>query len=82
MIAALPITLLCFNINDIGDNFDKALTLLPNNEHKEVLRYKFEKDCCLALASRLIRRYYYSTKLNIPWNKIKFTINKVANRLL
>ncbi|KAI9306719.1 hypothetical protein BJ944DRAFT_263097 [Cunninghamella echinulata] len=74
MTTTLPISLLCFNINDFGNNFDKALKRLPDQEHKEILRYKFEKDRRLALASRLLRRYYYATELNIPWETIQFSI--------
>ncbi|KAI8344411.1 4'-phosphopantetheinyl transferase superfamily, partial [Chlamydoabsidia padenii] len=67
-----PITLLSFNIDDIGDQFDEALQRLPPIEHAAVLRYKFEKDRRLALGGRLLRRYYYSKTLKVPWQNIEF----------
>ncbi|KAI8098625.1 uncharacterized protein BX664DRAFT_381313 [Halteromyces radiatus] len=71
-----PVTLLSFNINDIGDQFDQALERLPKDEHEQVLRYKFESDRRHALVGRLLRRYYYSRKLNIPWDSLKFYLQK------
>ncbi|ORZ26071.1 4'-phosphopantetheinyl transferase superfamily [Absidia repens] len=70
----LPITLLSFNITDIGDKFHLALNRLPPTEHASILRYKFGRDRQLALAGRLLRRYYYSKTLGIPWNKLEFFI--------
>ncbi|CAO3581861.1 unnamed protein product [Absidia cylindrospora] len=71
----LPITLLSFNIEDIGDKvIPSALNQLPPTEHASILRYKFGRDRQLSLAGRLLRRYYYSKTLGIPWNKLEFFI--------
>ncbi|KAI8971526.1 4'-phosphopantetheinyl transferase superfamily [Mycotypha africana] len=68
------LNLLAFNVKQAfeGEKFDRALSWLPTEEHPSVLRYKFDKDKHLALASLLLRRYYFSKKLNISWHDLKF----------
>ncbi|KAI8646523.1 4'-phosphopantetheinyl transferase superfamily [Parasitella parasitica] len=66
--------LLCFNIKGAfeGDKFDRALSWLPTVEHPSVMRFKFDKDRHLALANLLLRRHYFSQKLQMPWFDLEF----------
>ncbi|OAD00108.1 hypothetical protein MUCCIDRAFT_83525 [Mucor lusitanicus CBS 277.49] len=66
--------LLSFDIKGAfeGDKFDKALSWLPKAEHPSVMRFKFERDRHLALASLLLRRHYFSQELQTPWFDLEF----------
>ncbi|RCH94033.1 hypothetical protein CU098_009471, partial [Rhizopus stolonifer] len=59
---------------DQGQQFQEALSWLPVDERPSVMRFKFDRDRHLALASRLIRRYYFSRLLNRHWSDLEFTI--------
>jgi phosphopantetheinyl transferase len=48
------------------------LSFLPVEEHKSVLRFKFDRDKHLALANLLLRRHYFSQLLNKGWFDIEF----------
>ncbi|KAG0753291.1 hypothetical protein G6F24_013078 [Rhizopus arrhizus] len=52
--------------------FQWALGKLTTEESTSVLRFKFARDQHLALASILLRRYYFSKLLNVPWNELEF----------
>ncbi|KAG1048399.1 hypothetical protein G6F43_009208 [Rhizopus delemar] len=52
--------------------FQWALGKLTTEETTSVLRFKFARDQHLALASILLRRYYFSKLLNVPWDELEF----------
>ncbi|CEP12113.1 hypothetical protein [Parasitella parasitica] len=66
--------LLCFDVKGAfeGDKADRALSWLPTAEHPSVMRFKFDKDRHLALASLLLRRHYFSQELQVPWFDLEF----------
>ncbi|KAI8885602.1 4'-phosphopantetheinyl transferase [Backusella circina FSU 941] len=66
--------LLSFNITGVfeGDKFNEALSFLPVEEHKAVLRFKFDRDKHLALANLLLRRHYFSKLLKKKWFDLEF----------
>ncbi|KAI9347524.1 4'-phosphopantetheinyl transferase superfamily [Pilaira anomala] len=66
--------LLAFNIKDAfnAEEFQTALSWLPDQEHSLVTRFKFERDQHLALASLLLRRHYFSERLQVPWSALEF----------
>ncbi|KAG0194525.1 hypothetical protein DFQ28_009732 [Apophysomyces sp. BC1034] len=67
-------TLLAFNVKDafVGDKFEEALGWLPIEEHASIRRFKWAKDRHLALGSYLLRRYFFSQQLGIPWHEVAF----------
>lgn len=36
------------------------------------MRFKFDRDRHLALASLLLRRHYFSQELQVPWSTLEF----------
>ncbi|KAG2235132.1 hypothetical protein INT48_006513 [Thamnidium elegans] len=66
--------LLAFNIKDAfeGEKFKTALSWLPDHEHSSVTRFKYERDQHLALTSLLLRRHYFSQRLQVPWPSLQF----------
>ncbi|KAI7868426.1 4'-phosphopantetheinyl transferase superfamily [Spinellus fusiger] len=70
----LPLSLLSLNINHCfqGSQFEKALQWLPVAEHASVLRFKHTTDQHLALGSLLLRRYFFSSFLEIAWKDLCF----------
>ncbi|KAF7722507.1 hypothetical protein EC973_003069 [Apophysomyces ossiformis] len=68
------IELLAFNVKNVFDDekFEQVLQWLPMEEHAAVRRFKWAKDRHLALGSYLLRRYFFSHKLGIPWYEVEF----------
>lgn len=53
--------------------FDQALAMLPDAESRAaVMRYKFDNDRQLALASQLLRRYVFAKYYGFEWDTIRF----------
>ena len=53
--------------------FEEAISWLETQEERDrILRFKFEKDRRLALASQLLRRYVFVRYYGMTWNSLKF----------
>ncbi|KAI7889688.1 uncharacterized protein EV154DRAFT_603815 [Mucor mucedo] len=66
------ITLEVTFIENNHEKFNTALSWLPEEEHESVLRFKHDRDRHLALGSRLLRRHYFSGRLNVAWASLEF----------
>ena len=63
----------CSQISPHVIQFDQALALVPDVESRAaVMRYKFDQDRQLALASQLLRRYVFAKYYGFEWDKIRF----------
>ncbi|CDS11496.1 hypothetical protein LRAMOSA03759 [Lichtheimia ramosa] len=65
--------LLAFDTRGAFKEFDQALAMLPDAESRAaVLRFKFEQDRQLALASQLLRRYVFVKYYGFKWDTLRF----------
>ncbi|KAL0075513.1 hypothetical protein J3Q64DRAFT_1841527 [Phycomyces blakesleeanus] len=69
-----PLSLLALNVKNLFDDgrFKEALEWLPISEHAHVNRFRFDADKHRALGSLLLRRYFFSKFLGVPWKELCF----------